>query len=148
MGRVAQDGELQFYRQDKIKGWGDEDRWATGLEAQYIKIEADANAAAMLTFINERRAVGNQDPMAATTDMTVLMTELMEQKTRDFWLENTMRWADFRRVPQYMSYILPAGTDTYYKTGLGVVEDRDCLPIPRGECENNPNLDGTEWCRG
>jgi len=148
MGRVAQDGVLTFYRQDKIKGWGDYDRWASGLEAAYIKLEADANAAAILTFINERRAVGNQDPMAATTDMTVLMTELMEQKTRDFWLENTGRWADFRRVPQYMSYIIPPGADTYYKPELGVVEDNDCLKVPRNECERNPELVGSPYCVG
>ncbi len=148
MGRVAQDGVLTFYRQDKIKGWGDPERWASGLEARYIKIEADQNAAEMLAFINERRAVGNQDPLAATTDMAVLMTELLEQKTRDFWLESTQRWADFRRQPQYMSYIIPPGTDTYYKPELGVVENNSCLPMQRNECENNPNFEGTNWCIG
>jgi hypothetical protein len=35
----------------------------------------------MLAFINARRAVGNQTPIAPTTDMTVLLKELMEQKT-------------------------------------------------------------------
>ena len=119
MDRVAQDGVLQFYRQDKIKGWASPDRWASGLEARYIKIEADQNAAEILTFINERRAVGNQDPFPATADMTLLMTEFLEQKTRDFWLESSMRMADFRRAPQYMSYIIPPGEDTYYKPDLG-----------------------------
>ncbi len=148
MGRVAQDGVLQFYRQDKIKGWASPDRWASGLEARYIKIEADQNAAAMLSFINERRAVGNQDPFPATTDMAVLMTELLEQKTRDFWLESSQRMADFRRAPQFMSYIIPPGEDTYYKPDLGVVKDTDCWPVPRDECERNPGFMGTQWCSG
>jgi hypothetical protein len=148
MDRVAQDGVLQFYRQDKIKGWAAPDRWASGLEARYIKIEADQNAAEMLTFINERRAVGNQDPFPDTNDMDLLMTELMEQKTRDFWLESSTRMADFRRVPQYMSYIIPPGEDTYYKPDLGVVRDETCWPVTRDECERNPNFMGTQWCVG
>lgn len=148
MERVAQDGVLNFFRQDKYKGWADSERWASGLEARYIKVEADQNAAEMLAFINERRAVGNQDPLQATTDMTVLMTELLEQKTRDFWLESTQRLADFQRVPQYMSYIIPPGEDTYYKPELGIVKDASCWPVYRSECENNPNFKGTEWCVG
>lgn len=137
MGRVAQDGVLEFNRQDKYHGWGDKERFASGLEAQYIKVEADQSPAAMLAFINERRAVGNQTPFGATTDMDALMTELMEQKTRDFWLEG-LRLADFRRVPQYMSYIIPAGDDTYYKPELGVVKGETCWPVPRNEYDNNP----------
>ena len=147
-GRPAQDGFLNFYRQDKIKGWGSPDRWASGLEARYIKVEADQNAAEMLVFINERRAVGNQGDFPATTDMDLLMTELLEQKTRDFWLESSQRMADFRRVPQYMSYIIPAGEDTYYKPDLGVVKDNRCWTVPRNECERNPAFLGTPWCVG
>ncbi|MCJ7628637.1 MAG: hypothetical protein MUO50_09640 [Longimicrobiales bacterium] len=148
MGRVAQDGFLTFFRQGKYQGWADFERWASGLEARYIKVEADQNAAAMLAFINERRAVGNQGDFTPTTDMGLLMTELLEQKTRDFWLESTQRMADFRRVPQYMSYIIPPGEDTYYKPALGVVRDQNCWPVPRDECENNLNFQGSAWCVG
>ncbi len=73
MKRVAQDGQLNFFRQAKITGWGSSDRLASSLEAQYIKVEADADATAMLTFINARRAVGKQTAMAPTTDMTELL---------------------------------------------------------------------------
>jgi hypothetical protein len=147
MGRVAQDGILNFYRQDKIKGWASPDRWASGLEARYIKLEADQDPAAILAFINERRAVGNQGDFPPTTDMDVLMTELLEQKTRDFWLESTQRLADFRRAPQWMSYIIPPG-DNYYKPSLGEVRDNNCWPVYRNECDNNPNFQGTGWCVG
>lgn len=138
MGRVAQDGVLNFDRQDKYTGWGESERYASGLEARYIQVEADANPGAMLTFINERRAVGNQTPMAATTDMDALMSELMEQKTRDFWLEGK-RLADWRRNPQYVPYIIAPGDDTYYKSGLGPVRDFTCWDVPEDEINNNEN---------
>jgi hypothetical protein len=147
MNRVAQDGVLTFYRQNKYKGWGDAERFASGLEARYIKVEADQNAGAMLTFINERRAVGNQAPLAATTDMAVLMTELMEQKTRDFWLEGK-RMGDLRRNAQYLPYVIPAGDATYYKPELGIVKAASCWPIPRNECDRNPGFAGSPLCTG
>ena len=138
MKRLAQDGQLQFYRQGKIAGWGSADRLASSLEAEYIKIEADRNAAAMFAFINTRRAVGKQAAIAATTDIDVLMRELMEQRTRDFWLENH-RMGDFRRNPQYVPYIIPPGATTYYKPGSGQVASQTCWPVPDSEIRNNPN---------
>jgi hypothetical protein len=136
MGRPAQDGVLRFIRQNKYKGWADPERLASGLEAQYIKVEADGNPAAMLAFINERRAVGRQTPMEATTDMNALMRELMEQKTRDFWLEGK-RVGDFRRNPSHVPYMLQPGNN-YYKPSLGVVSNQTCWPVPRDEKTNNP----------
>jgi hypothetical protein len=140
MGRDAQDGILNFFRQDKYKGWADTERFASGLEARYIELEAEQNPGAMLAFINERRAVGNQDPIPATTDMNVLMAELMEQKSRDFWLEGR-RLADWRRNGAAVPYILPAGEDTYYKQSLGPVRDINCWSVPEDERQNNPNWD-------
>lgn len=137
-GRVAQDGELWFYRQAKYTGFGDNERLASGLEARYIKAEADGNDAAILALVNERRAVGGEAAMDAGTSHDALMTELIRQKTIDFWLENTMRMGDFRRVPQYMSYILAPGPN-YYKEPNNV-EDQSCWPIPLSETRNNPNI--------
>lgn len=138
-GRPAQDGVLNFDRQNKYKGWGDAERLASGLEAQYIKVEADGNPAAMLAFINQRRAAGNQAPLpATTTDPTVLLRELMEQKTRDFWLEGK-RIGDLRRHgATIVPYILPPG-NTYYKSALGQVSNQVCWPVPQSEKFNNPN---------
>jgi hypothetical protein len=137
MGRVAQDGVLRFYRQDKVKGWGDPERLASKLEADYIKVEADGDPAAMLTFINARRAAGNQDALAPTTDMNVLLRELMEQKARDFWLEGK-RIGDLRRLGEgVVPYIIPPGNN-YYKPELGLVSNQVCWPVPQGEINNNP----------
>lgn len=135
--RLAQDGVLQFYRQGKHPGWAAPMRFASKLEAEYIAEEANQNPATMLAFINTRRAAGNQTPMATTTDMTVLMTELMLQKSKDFWLEgHNMR--DFRRNPTIYPFVLAPGNN-YYKTDLGPVGDDTCWPVPFTEKENNPN---------
>jgi hypothetical protein len=138
-GRLAQDGVLQFYRQDKWKGYGDNERFASGLEARYIEVEANGNPAAMLAFINERRAVGNQGAIS-TTDLDELLSELMEQKTRDFWLEGK-RVADWRRLGDHVPYIIPPGEHTYYKDelNLGPVRDITCWSVPMAEINNNPN---------
>jgi starch-binding outer membrane protein, SusD/RagB family len=138
MKRPAQDGVLNFDRQNKYKGWGDVERLASGLEAQYIKVEADGNAAAILTFINTRRAAGNQTALAATSDLNVLLRELMEQKSRDFWLEGK-RVGDLRRNPSHVPYVLPPG-DTYYKSSVGLVSTQVCWPLPMSEKQNNPNF--------
>jgi hypothetical protein len=136
-GRPAQDGVLRFFRQNKYRGWGDFERLASGLEAQYIKVEADRDPAALLAFINARRAVGRQTALASTTDMDVLLRELMEQKTRDFWLEGK-RVGDLRRLGvSVVPYILPPG-NTYYKSALGSVSNQTCWPVPQNEKFNNP----------
>lgn len=140
MGRVAQDGILQFYRQDKYQGYGDDQRLASGLEARYIELEASGDAGQILAFVNERRAVGGLGPMDAGVSMDELMTELLRQKTLDFWLEDTKRMADFRRVPQWVSYVIPAG-DPYYKPDTyPEVGSQTCWPVPNDEINNNPNF--------
>lgn len=136
-GRLAQDGVLQFYRQNKYKGFGDHERFASGLEAQYIKVEADGDPAAMLAFINERRAVGKQPPFPATATANELLTELMVQRARDFWLEG-LDVMDLRRNPNNFPFILQPGNN-YYKPELGPVQNDVCWPVPQSEKRNNPN---------
>lgn len=138
MGRVAQDGVLTFFRQDRVENWGDPTRLLSGLEARYIAVEANANPAEMLTFVNERRAVGNQAALV-TLDPDALLRELMDQKVRDFWLEGK-RLADFRRNPGHVPYVIPTGADTYYKPELGRVHTDTCFPVPQSEINNNPNF--------
>jgi hypothetical protein len=136
--RLAQDGVLNFFRQNKYKGWGDGERFASGLEAQYIKIEADGNAAAMLAFINQRRAAGRQPAFPSNATASQLLTELMVQRARDFWLEG-LDVMDLRRNPNNFPYILAPG-NTYYKPELGTVQSDVCWPVPQSEKRNN-----TKW---
>jgi starch-binding outer membrane protein, SusD/RagB family len=134
-GRVAQDGVLRFYRQRKFLSYADPIRLASGLEARYIKAEAEGNIDDMLTLINERRAVGEQSTFTST-DADAVLTELMAQKSRDFWLEGH-RMGDFQRNPNNVPGIIPPG-DTYYKPELGVVTGQTCWPVPDTERRNNP----------
>ncbi|HSJ10530.1 MAG TPA: hypothetical protein VK928_11475 [Longimicrobiales bacterium] len=141
MKRPAQDGVLNFFRQNKITGWGSSDRLASALEARYIIEEANMNPATMLAFINERRVVGKQAAFAST-DPQVLLRELMEQKGRDFWLEGK-RMADFRRLGHVVPYVLETGPNYYKDVQGGIVGDQTCWPVPQGEINNNP-----EWPKG
>ena len=144
-GRLAQDGELSFFRQGKFTGFASNMRFASRLEADYIREEAQENTATMLTFINTRRAAGTQLPYAGATDLTSLKAELMLQKSIDFWLEgHEMR--DFRRNPTIYPFVLvttPSGAaSTYYKPSLGPVGTDTCWPVARTEKERN-----TEWAK-
>jgi starch-binding outer membrane protein, SusD/RagB family len=138
MNRLAQDGELQFYRQGKHPGWAANMRFASKLEAQYIEEEANENTVTMLAFINTRRAAGARAAYTGATDLNSLKAELMLQKSIDFWLEgHEMR--DFRRNPTIYPFVLATG-NTYYKPALGPVGTDTCWPVPRTELERN-----TEW---
>ena len=137
-GKDAQDGVLRFWTQRKFDNWAAPIPLASGLEARYIEIEAGQNAATMLAFVNERRAVGGQAPIS-TTNLQELMAELMAQRSRDFWLE-AKRMGDWRRNPGMVPNILPPG-DNYYKPAVGDVQSQTCLPLPFSECNANPNID-------
>lgn len=136
-GRNAQDGVLRFYSQRKYDNWAAAIRMASGLEARYIEAEVSANAAEVQAFINERRAVGGQDPIDSL-DPAVLMQELFLQRDRDFWLEGK-RLGDWRRHPNLVPNILAPG-DNYYKPEVGTVSNQTCLPLPFGERNANPNI--------
>ena len=136
-GKDAQDGVLRYWTQRKFDNWAAPAPLASGLEARYIEIEAGQNAANMLTFINERRAVGGQAPIS-TTNIQELMAELMAQRSRDFWLE-AKRMGDWRRNPGSVPHILQPGNN-YYKPAVGDVQNQTCMPIPFNECNTNPNI--------
>jgi len=138
-GRNAQDGVLRFFSQRKFDNWAASIRLASGLEARYIEVEATGTAAELEAFVNARRAVGGQAPIAST-DMTVLMGELMAQRSRDFWLEGH-RMGDWRRNGALVPDILQPG-DNYYKPEVGTVSSQTCMPIPFAERNANPNLGG------
>lgn len=136
-GRNAQDGVTRFWSQKKFGSWASPIRLASGLEARYIVAEATLSGAALQAFVNERRAVGGQAPIA-TTDGAQLLTELMAQRDRDFWLEGH-RMGDWRRNPNSMTNILEPG-DNYYKPDVGTVSNQTCMPLPFAERNANPNI--------
>lgn len=135
-GRDAQDSTLRLWSQTKFDNWAASIPLASGLEARYIEVEANNNPAEMLAFINERRAVGEQDPID-TTNQSELISALMDQRSRDFWLE-AKRMGDFRRHGNLVPNILQPGP--YYKENIGDVSDQTCWPLPFSERNANPNI--------
>jgi len=132
-GRDGQDNTLRLWSQLKYPSWAASIDLASGLEARYIEVEARNDPSEMLAFVNERRAVGGQGPYEGSD----LMGQLMDQRSRDFWL-TARRMGDWRRNPGAVPNILPPGD--YYKEGLGGVGTDTCLPIPFNERQHNPNI--------
>lgn len=136
--RPAQDGTLNMYSQMKYPAWAAPIRLASGLEARYIAAEAGGNLGDMISLINERRAVGNQEANFDSNDPDEVLAELMDQKHRDFWLEG-QRFGDFRRNPNHVLNVLGPG-DQYYKPALGEMGGQTCWPVTQAEIDANPNL--------
>lgn len=135
-GVAAYDGLLRMYAQTKYDSWAAPYRLASGLEARYIAIEASADENAMRQWVNERRAVGGEDPVSLSGD--ALMTEFLRQKTLDLWLEG-QRMGDYRRHGNALPGLLPTGAD-FYKPAPGPVGDDTCFPLPIAETSTNDNF--------
>lgn len=136
-GLSAYDGFLRMYAQRKYPSWAAPYRLATGLEARYIATEAAGDPVALLAFVNERRAAGNQQPVAGLTGNPLLI-EFLAQKSIDFWLEGR-RMGDFRRHPDLVPNVIPAGS-TFYKPAAGPVGNDTCFPLPLAETSANSNF--------
>ena len=145
---LAQDAFLPFYRQTKYTGWGDGLRLASGLEARYIAAEAmlkqatpDASAANAL--IAERQAAGGTGAVSGEAGDFVstytTITQLLDQKARDFFLEGT-HMGDWRRNPDVAPFVPPTGMAYYNTSEGGTFGSQTCMPLPDDEVLNNPNF--------
>jgi hypothetical protein len=116
-------------------------RIASGLEARYIVAEAqiESNPAQALALINERRAFGKlQQPVAGLTG-AALLTELRDQRRRDFYLDNH-RLGDLRRYLKYYQINeFPAGPYPTSTTG-DRYDAATCWPLAQAEINSNPNV--------
>jgi hypothetical protein len=119
-------------------------RIASGLEARYIVAEAqlDANPAQALALVNERRAFGKlQQPVTGLTG-AALLTELRDQRRRDFYLDNH-RLGDLRRYLKfYQINEFPRGAYPTSTTGE-TYSDATCYPLTLSELNANPNASGS-----
>ena len=116
-------------------------------EAQHHLHEALAmqsgNDAAVLTFVNARRAVGNQAPV--TLSGQALITELRNQRARDLFMGG-FRLPDLRRWTRFDAGNGPFASGSYFPTGIhanvqwGAYDVWTCFPIPLSEYEGNQNL--------
>lgn len=134
---TPQDGVTPFYAQAKYTSYAAPIRLASKLEADYIAAEAgDVNA--QLALINARREANGQPDYSGPTDAQSVLTELMSQRTLDFFLEGK-RLGDFRRNGSAVQNMPVPGTP-YFKAGYDPIGNQTCYPLPLGETSNNPNL--------
>ena len=116
-------------------------RIASGLEARYIIAEAQiaTNPAQALALVNERRAFGRAQPPVAGLSGTALLTELRDQRRRDFYLDNH-RLGDLRRYLKYYQVNeFPTGPYPGSSTGE-TYGDATCWPLTQAELNSNPNI--------
>ena len=134
---LASDGITAFYQQGKWRSYGASIRLASRLEADYIAAEARGTTA-MLNLIAARRAANGQPAYSGPTDGSSVLTELEEQRGREFYLEGK-RLGDFRRNPNNVLHV-PAPGSAYFKPGLNPIGSMTCMPIPTTESTTNPNF--------
>ncbi len=108
-------------------------RFAGGLEARYIGIEADGPTAAMLTFVNARRAIGGKAAVNLTG--AELLAEFRMQRGIDFYLTG-QRLGDLRRYKVAGTDLFPKGK---YPVNAEIYGTATCFIVPLSEKTGNPN---------
>lgn len=138
--------QLPYVIQAKYTSYGDPIRLGSGLEAQYIQAEAELHGSASTTdalaLIATRRTAGNQPAYSGGSDTLSVLSELLNQRARDFWMEGK-KLGDIRRNPSVpLTAILadPAGAPFYTNSGGGPFGTTFCAPIPPEETNANPNF--------
>lgn len=118
---------------------GDDVLLADELEARHLYWEAvdleGSNPAGVLGFVNERRAVGNQDPVILTGK--ALTMELRHQKGIDTY-QGGIRNGDLRRWLRLGDDMFPSGIHPTEEWGQ--YGDATCFPLPSNEYDGNPNI--------
>ena len=108
-------------------------RFASGLEARYIVTEVDGPTAAMLTFVNARRAIGGKAAVNLTG--TELLAEFRMQRGVDFYLTG-QRLGDLRRYAAAGGDLFPKGK---YPVNAEIYGTAKCFIVPLSEKTSNPN---------
>ena len=145
---LAQDASSGTFWITTKYGYATPIRLASKLEADYIAQETQPGGPT-LAFVNARRAAGGQ---AALLGPTVTMTDLMDQKAFDFYLEGK-RMGDFRRLDVTPAFanasvggvaqsttpvqFMPVPGSVYFKAGFAPTSNRTCYPLPQAETDNN-----------
>ncbi|HEY2067807.1 MAG TPA: hypothetical protein VGG84_17790 [Gemmatimonadaceae bacterium] len=137
---------LPLVLQAKYTGYATPIRLASGLEAQYISAEATLhgsnNTAPAITLINSRRSANGQTPYAGGVDSLSVVSELLNQRARDFWIEGK-KLGDLRRNPSVpLTSVLtdPVGAPFYSPGKAPTFGSSFCAPIPPQETGANPNF--------
>lgn len=108
-------------------------RMASGLETKYIATEADGPGAAMLAFVNSRRAIANKP--AVNLSGAELLAEFRMQRGIDFFLTG-QRLGDLRRYKVAGVNLFPSGK---YPVTADLYQSATCFVVPLSEKTGNPN---------
>jgi hypothetical protein len=108
-------------------------RFASGLEARYAVVEADGPNAAMLAFVNARRATVGKP--AVNLSGAELTAEFRRQRAYDFYLTG-QRLGDLRRYAATGTNLFPTGKYPVFPDPYGTMQ---CFIVPRTEKTGNPN---------
>jgi starch-binding outer membrane protein, SusD/RagB family len=108
-------------------------RFASSLEARYILTEVDGPGAAMLTFVNGRRAFAGKPPV--NLDGPALVAEFRMQRAFDFYLTG-QRLGDLRRYADAGTDLFPTGKYPTLRDSYGTMH---CFIVPLSEKSSNPN---------
>lgn len=113
-------------------------RVASAIEARYIIAEAEGLTAANLAFINDRRAVGNEELLPDNTTAADYMAALRNERAREFYLDGH-RMGDIRRYKAHEGIDLwPTGP--YFGSATVTYGEQECFPLTSAEKIGNPNL--------
>jgi hypothetical protein len=127
-------GDILLYQKDT------EVLLADYLEAQHHLMEArmrtGGNDAAVLAFVNARRAVGNEAPV--NLGGAALFAELRRQRSLDLY-QGGFRLGDLRRWGRDgVGDFFPSGN--HVNQEWGAYGAWTCHPLPLSEYDGNPNL--------
>jgi hypothetical protein len=112
-------------------------RFASGLEARYIVVEAEGPSDAMLTFVNARRAVAGKTEVNVSG--SALLTEFRMQRALDFYMTG-QRLGDLRRYANAGTDLFPTGKFPVLPADYGTMH---CFIVPRSEKSGNPHYRNT-----
>lgn len=111
---------------------------ASGLEAQHDFAEADGPTAATVTFVNSRRAYGNEPALDPAASPSAILAALRQERGRDLYLGG-FRLGDLRRWKgQGVGDFFPSGP--HVNANWGNYGSATCFPIPLEEYNANPGL--------
>ena len=113
-------------------------RISSGLEAQYIRAEAEGPTAANIAFVEGRRLAFPSATAATPTTAANFMDNLRDQRRRDFFLDGH-RLGDLRRyIKLYNLDLFPKGAHPNTTRG-GTYGSSTCFPPTDAEIVGNPN---------
>ena len=116
--------------------YGTSIRLASLLEARYILAEAEPGTAENIAFVESRRTAFPSSTAATVTTATNFLNNLIQQRSRDFYLDGH-RMGDLRRyVKRYGIDLWPKGA--YPGSTTVTYGNQMCWPLNTAEITNNP----------